>query len=545
MDGSLPTVETPHPYWGFAPHQFRSPQQVAWVFNIYRFCLSGLLFILFHLNSTFPALGQLNTNLFYVTMVGYIGFSLLSLLTTNYQPRRFRARIFVQVLLDIVLLTTMMHCSSMRNGFGILINAAIAGGSLLIGGRIAYLLAGIASLAVCLEQLINQYAGGNQASLLSESGLLTATFFATALISYELSTRVKASVDLAHQQQDAIEELAELNSQIISRLPVGALVVTPEGRLLLSNTRAQTIFADGAEQDMLLSSVNPQLMQWYEQWRDQQFQHRGNLTLQLNQRDYDCQFSVLSNDLQPNALIILEDKSRLFQQAQQMKLASLGQFSASIAHEIRNPVGAISHAAQLLQENQELADEDAKLVGIIQKQTQRVNTVVENVLQLSRRQQSVPEWINLHVFMTEFIQSTHFAEYPNAQICLDIGENWPSVDVLMDASQLSQVLMNLCNNGLRYSTQAKGNPIITCKLIADYKRHSILIDIIDQGQGVAAENINRLFEPFYTTERSGTGLGLYLVKELAEMNDIDVQYCADYQGGCFRLRFFQIRMSHA
>ena len=217
---------------------------------------------------------------------------------------------------------------------------------------------------------------------------------------------------------------------------------------------------------------------------------------------------------------LLEKTAQTTQKAQQLKLASLGRLTASIAHEIRNPLGAISHAAQLLNESEQISGADKRLLTIIEQHCHRVNNIIETILQLSRRQKSTPQLINLKDWLDSFIDE--FIQTP--------------VLIRFDTDQLYQVVYNMVNNAFRYSAKNKHN---TIEMMADVDNINQLpyLEIYDLGPGVAEDNQKNLFEPFFTTEKHGTGLGLYLARELCEANQAHLDYIPQPEGACFRITF--------
>ncbi|MEX2352998.1 MAG: HAMP domain-containing sensor histidine kinase, partial [Gammaproteobacteria bacterium] len=228
------------------------------------------------------------------------------------------------------------------------------------------------------------------------------------------------------------------------------------------------------------------------------------------------------------------DVSKLRQQAQQLKLASLGRLTASIAHEVRNPLGAISHAGQLLSESEQLNDEDRRLTAIIKEQSVRVNDIIENVMRISRRDRALPASINLHEWLQKFLDE-FMARYQLEDGDIKLGTSTEELHANMDPGQLYQVMWNICENGIRYS---KGKPLLSirCELQAESGRP--FIDIMDNGRGMAADIAEHLFEPFITTEAKGTGLGLFIARELCEANQATLNlYSNTDKGCCFRINF--------
>lgn len=235
-------------------------------------------------------------------------------------------------------------------------------------------------------------------------------------------------------------------------------------------------------------------------------------------------------------LIFLEDTSAVAERVQQSKLASLGRLSASIAHEIRNPVGAMSHASQLLRESPALGADDRHLTDIIQQNAVRVSQIIENILQLSRRETTRQERLDLPAWTTGFVQE--FAQTlqlrPEAfQVVSDVT----SLEVQFDPSHLHQVLWNLCDNAIKHGggTEA-GRVQLSMGRIGSTGRP--YLEVTDRGSGIEAALAERIFEPFFTDKPGSTGLGLFISRELCQTNGALLVYEPHPPGGSiFRIVF--------
>jgi two-component system sensor histidine kinase PilS (NtrC family) len=245
-------------------------------------------------------------------------------------------------------------------------------------------------------------------------------------------------------------------------------------------------------------------------------------------------FARLQAQENSDTLIFVEDNRIMSQEAQQLKLASLGRLTASIAHEVRNPLGAISHAAQLLSESPDINEADSRLSEIIQSHSRRVNTIIENVLQLSRRKASLPELIDLAEWIPEFVEE--YKHTKKAQIAVVLKQT--GVKTRVDTSQLQQVLTNLMDNGLRYSEELTGSSTLTLEVGVDSENELPYLHVIDDGPGIPESEVEQVFEPFFTTASTGSGLGLYISRELCEANQASLIYKRTLAGkSCFRLNF--------
>ena len=259
------------------------------------------------------------------------------------------------------------------------------------------------------------------------------------------------------------------------------------------------------------------------------------------QRDYQVRFVAVGDVTASPTVIFIEDAGRIRAQAQQMKLVALGRLTASIAHEIRNPLSSINHAAELLHEESGRRPEDQRLLTIIQENAHRLDRMVQEVLYLNRRDRAQPEPIEAKPYLENFVRDFCANEKEAANMfALTLAT---SRRLVFDRSHLDQILWNLARNARRHG---RGQSQSVCiQLIEAPDGDNLLLEISDDGPGVATAALAHLFEPFFTTDASGTGLGLYIARELAEVNGARLEYAgAQLQwaasvkapdGACFRL----------
>ena len=236
-------------------------------------------------------------------------------------------------------------------------------------------------------------------------------------------------------------------------------------------------------------------------------------------------------------LVFLEDADLLAEKVQQSKLAALGRLSASIAHEIRNPVGALSHAGQLLAESANIGHDEQRFLDIIQKNSTRVSNIVDSVLQLSRKDVINPELLSLqewsHDFINEFVATMELDEQ-QVTVAVD-AEN---VDVRIDPMHLHQVAWNLCENAFKYATNNPADLAVEMRFGRYPGNRRPFLEICDQGPGIPDEFSTQIFEPFATGNSGGTGLGLFICRELCERNRATLSYHRGTNGGAvFRIVF--------
>jgi len=505
--------------------------------NYYRLFLAGL-FLFLTLATTAPhTLGAQNSLLFYSVSTFYLFISICSAVSIRWRWLSFNTLVYCNVMLDIAAITLLMHASGgVSSGLGMLLVVAIAGGSLLMEGRTARLFAAIATLAVLAEQMYSRLKGIVPGNEYTQAGLLGASFFATAILAHVLATRLRESEALAARRGIDLANMAQLTEYIIQRMQTGIVVVDSRRRVRLINESANKLLdkpqpSEGDTINCLSPELDRQLEHW---WRDPLSDtgifHPAETAAAIIPR-----FARLGSDEDSGTLIFLEDTAAMSQQAQQLKLASLGRLTASIAHEVRNPLGAISHAGQLLGESSKLDQGDLRLTEIIQEQSQRVNTIIKNVMQLSRRDRSQPESLPLQSWLESFLIEFSNSEHLTAEdITLAISPEHTRVRI--DPSQFHQILWNLCRNGLEHGADREKPRLILRGGLAQ-ESTSPFLDIIDNGPGITPELIPHIFEPFFTTAEEGTGLGLYIAQELCESNQARLNYLPSDSGAHFRITF--------
>ncbi|MCW5588851.1 MAG: hypothetical protein KIT27_04225 [Legionellales bacterium] len=506
-----------------------------YIFNGYRLALAaGLLLIIYFNHDFFPQAINHRQSILILLWV-YLSFALLSMVMTVLRRPSFSLQVILPVLFDIFILTMVLHTSRAEIAIlGILMNASIAGGSILTEGRTSIFFAAIASLSILFEHAYSLMGGSALDVNYMEVGIVGLTFFATAILGHTLSKKLRATEAIASQQGKDLAYISEINQYIVQQIRSGIMVVNCRQEIEMINHSAQKLLF--LTQDALgkpLKAVIPVLADLFSQWQAYRAAPIPPFQLDEHANLISPQF-IDVGDEGKGVVIFLDDLSLATQQAQQLKLAALGRLSASIAHEIRNPLGAVSHAAQLLEESSQLTSQDKRLLQIIRQHADRMNQIIKNVLQLSKRSTQDLTAYPLSPWINEFFASYQQTHHPDAIIDIEITEK--QLPVYFDLSQLSQILTNLCDNGLRYSYQASGQKRI--KIIAGIEKYEnyAYIDIIDFGDGIETHQLDHLFEPFFTTEQQGTGLGLYIAKELCEVNHANLKYYDLTTGeSCFRI----------
>lgn len=520
-----------------ASQGFSNTWRLLHLLNIYRLAIATLFVILPWSGAEISLLGDVAPALFSTVSAAYLIFGIGSVVATRWRWPVFTAQVFTQVLVDILAITLIMHASGgVGSGLGMLLLIVIAGGGILMPGRTAILFAATATLAVLAEQIYAQVAFTPSVPNYTQAGLLGATFFATALLTHVLARRIRDTEKLAAQRGVDLANMQQLTEYIIQRMQTGVLVVDAQEKVRLMNESARHLLDVPAAKaaNLMLEQLSPALAGQLHAWRTYPEEEPHTFRPNATAAALLPRFARMETDPSSGILVFLEDTAVMAQQAQQMKLASLGRLTASIAHEIRNPLGAISHAGQLLAESPALDKNDVRLTQIISEQSQRVNAIIENVMQLSRRDRTRPQEFALKPWLERFADEFRASENIVAE-WLGIDIDPPHVEVRIDPSQLHQILWNLCENALRHSAS---RPQVELRSGLVPESHVPFLEVLDNGPGITADAAEHIFEPFFTTNPKGTGLGLYISRELCECNQARLNYRARTGGGsCFRITF--------
>jgi two-component system sensor histidine kinase PilS (NtrC family) len=510
------------------------------VYNYYRVFVGVALLAMFLQHYTETRLGRLRPETFLWVALFYTGINLLSAMSTQALPARlFRRQLaaVVFVLFDISALAWLMYLSGgVSSGLGVVILIAVSAGSVLVTGRVSAFLAAVATIVVLYEEFYVSLMPPDYRSDYFQAGILGAIYFATSIAIQSLSARLRRTEITSLSRAAEVADLERVNRSIIQRMRTGIIVVDSHDHPRVLNQSARSLLGLAAHDDTTPALPNP-LIERLQAWRNDTRARSGPFEIAPTTPEIRANFSAVRPE-RPDAdvIVFLEDTVEIQQQAQQLKLAALGRLSASIAHEIRNPLGAISHAGQLLSESRNLDKGDTRLTDIINMQSRRMNGVVENVLELSRRKPPSPIRLNLNNWLTDFV--TEFRQSMPDAVDIRINVQPTATEVRADPGQLGQALTNLAVNGLRYSKEKTGSATLTIDGGIDSTTDRPYLNVIDDGPGVPDDRIEHLFEPFFTTERTGTGLGLYITREMCEANQARVTYTRDRRGGgCFRITF--------
>lgn len=427
-------------------------------------------------------------------------------------------------------------------GIALMLMFNVGAAALLLPPRL-----GIGAAIVAVGLLVGEYLwselldGGSSRSRV-EPVMFSIGYLALATVMSVLGRQMRNSYELAERRGNEAAHLAEVNELIIRRLRTGVLLVDGQGRLRLANEAATALLGevgDGAEQGHRdLSVAMPELGRRLAQWRSDGLSDDTPLQLSSDQAEIVPRFTRLLAG-SDQALIFLDDTSLLAQRAESITLATLGRFSASLAHEIRNPLAAISYAVQLLEESEDIRSGDRRLLEIMRQQGTRMNGIVENVLGMARREPAKPERLELIGFTRHFVDD-YLTIHPIEHDTLLAKGTQTRVTALVDPRQLHQVLTVLVHNALIYG-RMPGEPARVSMHVQTDAHGVPVIDVMDRGPGIPEGVTGRLFRPFFTTSPHGTGLGLYIARELCRANQATLDYLRlPAGGGCFRIRLADV-----
>jgi two-component system sensor histidine kinase PilS (NtrC family) len=514
--------------------------RVLILLNLFRLTIGTVLLVMFYLVERPRIVGETDPNLAWMALLGILGVGCAELALLRRRFPGARVQTYLQFGADLAAIVLLIHASGgISSSLGGILVVSVGTLALVLESERAFMLAAVTTLVLLLEQTLAQLQGMTTIAQFAPVGILGAAIFVITAVVQLLRTRIVETEALAEQRGLDLRNVVELNEYIIQHLRESIVVVDGENRIRLINGSAAKHLASGTRHtDETLQAVSAPLAAQLATWRTQ---HGGERVEAFSSADGTTNilphFAPLGENRDGGVVIFLEDTSLIADRVQQAKLAALGRLSASIAHEIRNPLGAMSHAGQLLAESPGIGDDGQRLTDIIRVNARRVSQIVESVLALSRRKQAQPERLQilpwLEDFAREFVQTLELYEGAVA-----VTDSSIDVEAEMDPTHLHQIVWNLCDNAVKYASATAG--AIAVELSCGYLETSgrPFLEVADRGPGVEPANVDEIFEPFFTGQPGGTGLGLYISRELAERNGATLRYHARPGGGSqFRVVF--------
>jgi two-component system sensor histidine kinase PilS (NtrC family) len=500
--------------------------------NIYRMLLSVFLVTTSMATITVGSLGSNRPELFATTSILYALLSLIFAFMIHNGWPRYKTQCQVQILVDIVIIIILYYASSGRGaGLEILLFISISASGILLGGRGALAAASAATIILALEHFYvistNQRPMGGFTTL----GFIGGGLFVTAFIIYYLSLLLrKTEVEVA-QQNINIQKLGHINELIVEQLHSGVIVVDPSLQVLLINNSSRELLdiPDKIQLPLSLESLLRNSGLEVDNLKDMDKQKESMFNLPTGKKLL-ARYMPLGNSFENGYIILFDDYSQIEKEQRNEKFISMGRLSASIAHEIRNPLGAISHAGQLLAESRTVHANDSRLVEIIENQSDRINQIVRTILELGQRNVQNLQEIQVYIWMEKLIDDFINENGLSKSAISLTGDR--DTTAIGDEEQLQHVILNLLSNALNYADTTK-DPFISVKIEFDESSGKSSISIADNGPGIAKDIQDRIFEPFFTTSSTGNGLGLYIARNICLGNNGQLEYINSNTGNGF------------
>ena len=512
-------------------------ERLLGVYIYYRLSLGLMLGIMHWTELSKNVFGDIHPKLFTYISTFYITVCTLSLLFYWGKILKIQTSHLLSVLaFDFIVLVIMIYSSgNLSGGLGYLLLIPMAVGSVFLQGKTNIGLAAFATLLVLAMSLININTGIDNSREIFSAGITGVSLFITAFAFRSFSEKVQTSEHTAKKQTEQANYLQLISQRIVENMRTGIVVIDRDLQIQLIN-HAAAILLTVNNRFAGVTCIKP-ISQCLEQWKnDGIIPSQLNVILENNQ-SLKISFAALEDSSFPSLMLFVDDTQKLNQEAQQLKLASLGRLTASIAHEIRNPLGAISHASQLLDESESISSDDQSLLKIIYNNSQRINFIINNILEFSRRNGANPIVININQWITDF--KTEYLQHHSGNI--EVSSSQENIFAKVDPNHLYQIISNLTDNGLRYSNKNIQNESLQFNIDINSKDSRPYIEIIDFGKGIPNNDRDKIFEPFFTTEITGSGLGLYLCKELSEANQANLSYLYDDEK---KRSIFTLKLSH-
>ena len=533
------------------------PRDTFWrtltTFTITRIVIALLLLVYLIFNSRTPS-GETAQLIYWEACIGYVLMAFCFAGITLFYRTRFLLQVTAQVLGDIAVVSLLyIAAGGSKSGLAILYLFPLAGGAILAPLVLAFSFVAVVTLVLLSESGYALMQLSGEASI-SQAGLYGAAYFVAVFAINRLAVRLIKQEELAARRGSELQLQEAINRLVIADMGDGILVVRADGAVVTRNPAAERMLGLAplpaqARLNLSAHAALAPIADAYAAWADRSGAAAGDEAAatfvlvkpldespgvvaagtRASRRDLSTHLklrfvAVDSREaFQDRTVIFLQDVSEIDNQAQQLKLASMGRLTASIAHEVRNPLSAISYSASLLlEENTDPGQ--IRLLDIVAENVTRLNRMIEDILRLSRKAHRPEEPLllapTIAAIVAEFIE-THAV--PAQLVTLaPIGAE----RIWFDGLHLHEVLLNLLNNALRYASGRSGSIRID---VVPVSAARLELHVQDDGASITPEVRAHLFEPFYTTSSKGTGLGLYLARELCLNNGavLDYEYRTD------------------
>jgi two-component system sensor histidine kinase PilS (NtrC family) len=484
-----------------------------------------------------------------IFIVGVYLFTICSALLLK-TIRRYTTFAYSQILIDVLLVSILLYFSGgSQSIFTILYFFPIITGSFILFRRGG--LAPAAASTLCYGAILYlEYNGHHPAyfdnfwyipleelrSVLNLFSIHGFTFFIAAILSSLLSERLRRTEKALVSTSIKFDQLSVLYKQIFDDIPSGLITVLNSKKIISFNPASEKItgYMSGEIIGQEISEVLPNLE------LEAESSHRAEL--EITKKDgskipvgYSFAKLNMPGTTDKYQVITLQDLSETKlmekQVLQAQKMATIGEMTAGIAHEIRNPLAAISGAAQVLEASGDIKSSNQGLMHIITRECNRLQNSIADFLHFSKPSSPEKEWVRLLPMVTEIIQVLeHTHDWPEqCTTVIDIPEK---MDCWADAQQIRKLMMNLLHNCcIALKNKAGEIRIIAREITEDTGEEKTILTIIDTGIGISDLIIDKVFEPFFTTRENGTGLGLSIVEQIVKTHDGGITLSSREQEG--------------
>lgn len=469
------------------------------------------------------SLGSRHPELFIYTSFSYAFLSLLFAFLIHYDWPGYIIQCRLQILVDIIITILLFHASSGRgSGIEILFFITVSASGILLGGRAALITASTATILLILEHfyeiLTNQRPPGGFTAL----GFIGSGLFITAFIIYYLTLLLrKTEIEIA-EKNITLQKMGHINQLIVEQLESGIIVVDQSSQVILFNNSARELLTapDSLNIPLPLDSLLNKIS--LDDAYFSKISHEKESKIELpSGKTILTRYRPLGDKAENGYLILFDDYSQIEKEKRNEKFIAMGRLSASIAHEIRNPLGAICHAGQLLAESPGIYKENIRLVEIIEGQSRRIDQIIKTVLGLGQQNEQKLQKIPVHDWLDRIINDfTRETRLTEDSILLS-GDRVTSA--YGDPAQLRQVIQNLLTNSLRYADTSK-SPIVMIDISENASGEGCTIKLSDNGPGIDRSIQDKVFEPFFTTSSTGNGLGLFIARKICLSNGASLEY---------------------
>ena len=496
--------------------------ELLYYYNLYRL---GLALVLLTLSS--PALFNPESGFgswtLAISIVGFFLVSVVAFFCIKIQSPAIQIQAHALFLVDILLISFITFSNSLHDtNIAVFFITTVAATAVMFRTKTALGYASIATLIIFAKDIVDVLLFEGSYRDFYIAALTALGFHAIVLVVSRLAQQTQVVQQALEQQELDLADLDDINQMIVDHLEIGILFLDDELGIKLINDNARELVGDYIESASVTGKLATIVQKYPDMLSGKQFTFRhGSKVLELS-----------SNPLRNGLLVRIVDRTQISKKIQDTKLSSVGRLASAISHEIRNPLNAINHAAQLLKPEFNSQEND-ELIDIIRKHVKRIDNIIESIMERSRPGKVYQKEIDLESWLDSFIET--FQQTLGGE-SVSISHYGEPVSVVFDPTQLEQILTNLCQNSRKYAQ--KPNKTLDIAFHTGSDQNSVpYLDIIDNGDPIPEQLIDRMFEPFYTSDSKSTGLGLYLSREFCRLNGSDLEYYNDQNSHGFRIVF--------